>query len=70
MASHDLPTITSNLTETTEQLETLIRSSDQDIDQVLTNLRYITDDARELIRMLKRYPGMLLSEPPDKTLNR
>lgn len=70
VASRDLPTITSNLTDTTEQLEGLISSSDQDIDHVLQNLRYITDDARELIRMLKRYPGMLLSEPPEKNLSR
>lgn len=69
-ASRDLPTITSNLTDTTEQLEDLLSSSDQDIDLVLRNLRYITDDARELIRMLKRYPGMLLSEPPEKSLSR
>ena len=70
VASVDLPTITSNLTSTTEQLEALIQYSDQDIDQILSNLRYITDDARELVRMLKRHPGMLLTEPPDKNLSR
>lgn len=70
VASHDLPEITDNLKKTTDQLESMINSSDQDIDQILLNLRYITDDTRELIRMLKRYPGMLLSEPPDKNLTR
>ena len=67
-ASLDLPVITSNLTDATEQLDDLISTSDQDINHVLLNVRYITDDARELIRMLKRYPGMLLSEPPEKIL--
>ncbi len=70
VASHDLPQITSNLISTTDQLESMINSSDQDIEQVLKNMRYITDDTRELIRMLKKHPGMLLSEPPKKNLSR
>ncbi|WP_372807300.1 MlaD family protein [Pontiella sp.] len=65
-ASADLPTMTTDLKETTGQLQEMIGSSDRDIEQILSNLRYITDDARELVRMLKRYPGMLLSEPPDQ----
>ncbi|MEI6892599.1 MAG: MlaD family protein [Pontiella sp.] len=70
VASRDLPSITSNLMRTSDQFEGLIDSSDQDIDHVLLNLRYISDDARELIRMIKRYPGVLLSEPPEKSLSR
>jgi paraquat-inducible protein B len=68
-ASADLPTMTADLKQTTGQLQEMISTSDRDIDQILSNLRYITDDARELVRMIKRHPGMLLSEPPDKNLS-
>lgn len=70
LAASDLPDVTSNLNNTVVLLEALVDDSDRDIDQVLSNLRYITEDTRELIRMLKRYPGMLLSEPPEKNLSR
>jgi ABC-type transporter Mla subunit MlaD len=64
-AAANLPDASSNLTETVVSLQEIIHDSDRDIEQILVNLRYITDDTRELIRMIKRYPGMLLSEPPN-----
>jgi ABC-type transporter Mla subunit MlaD len=70
LASADLPQVTSNLSDTVVSLQEIITESDQDIDQILINLRYITDDTRELIRMIKRYPGMLLAEPPEKNLSK
>ena len=70
LAAADLPVVTSNLNDTVVSLEEIVTESDRDIEQILTNLRYITDDTRELIRMLRRYPGMLLSEPPEGTLSR
>jgi phospholipid/cholesterol/gamma-HCH transport system substrate-binding protein len=68
LAAEDLPEVTSNLTETVAALRNIVNDSDTDIEQVLANLRYITADTRELIRMIKRYPGMLLAEPPEATL--
>ncbi|MCK4565463.1 MAG: hypothetical protein KAU94_12410, partial [Verrucomicrobia bacterium] len=70
LASGDLPTVTSNLTLTVADLQKIINHSDRDIERILANLNYITDDTRELIRMIKRYPGMLLAEPPEKNLSR
>jgi phospholipid/cholesterol/gamma-HCH transport system substrate-binding protein/paraquat-inducible protein B len=70
LAASDMPAITSNLTVSTRQVQTLLYDSNEDVQQVLLNLRYITEDARELLRMLKRHPGMLLTEPPDKNLSR
>mgnify|MGYP001823403088 CR=1 FL=1 len=69
IAADSLPPVTSNLTESIEMVHVLIDNSNEDIDQVLLNLRYITEDTKELIRMIKRYPGMLLSEPPEKNLS-
>ncbi len=69
-AAADLPSVTSNLNATVILLEEIMGDSDRDIEQILSNMRYITDDTRELIRMLKRHPGMLLSEPPEKNLSR
>ncbi len=69
VASGDLPGITSNLTETVNALEAIIDDSDRDIEQILVNLKYVTEDTRELIRMLKRNPGMLLAEPPERNLS-
>jgi phospholipid/cholesterol/gamma-HCH transport system substrate-binding protein/paraquat-inducible protein B len=70
VAVADLPSVTSNLNDTVLSLGELVGESDRDVQEILNNLRYITDDTRELIRMLKRYPGMLLAEPPDKNLSR
>jgi len=70
LAAADLPSVTSNLNTTTLLLGELVTESDRDVELILNNLRYITDDTRELIRMLKRHPGMLLTEPPEKNLSR
>jgi ABC-type transporter Mla subunit MlaD len=69
VASADLPVLTSNLTASAVKMEEMLSQSDRDIDQILVNLRYITDDTRELIRMIKRHPGILLREPPEKNLS-
>ena len=70
LAAADLPSVTSNLNTTTLLLGELVTESDRDVELILNNLRYITDDTRELIRMLKRHHGMLLTEPPEKNLSR
>ena len=70
VASGGLPVVTSNLTKTVVHLESMMTDSERNIEQVLINLRYITDDTRELIRMIKRHPGMLLAEPPEENLSR
>lgn len=64
IASAQLPTVASNLNVSMELVQGIIIDSDRDLDRILANLTYITDDTRELIRLLKRHPGMLLSEPP------
>ena len=68
-AAADLPNASSNLSKTVASLQQIVLDSDRDIEQILVNLRYITDDTRELIRMIKRYPGMLLAEPPKEKFN-
>jgi paraquat-inducible protein B len=70
VASGNLPDMSTSLGHTVVSMEQIVDESDHDIEQILANLRYITDDTRELIRMIKRYPGMLLSEPPEKNLSR
>lgn len=70
LAAEDLPQVTSNLTEAIAQVHSMIDDSNADLDQIMLNLRYITDDTKELIRMIKRNPGMLLSEPPENNLIR
>lgn len=70
IAAADLPSVTSNLNNTLLLLEEMVADSDRDVEQILSNLRLITDDTRELIRMLRRHPGMLLSEPPKQNLSK
>jgi paraquat-inducible protein B len=70
VATGDLPVITSNLTATVDSLGDMVGNSDRELDRILANLRYVTDETRELIRMLKRNPGMILSEPPEKKFSR
>jgi phospholipid/cholesterol/gamma-HCH transport system substrate-binding protein/paraquat-inducible protein B len=69
-AAADLPVMTSNLNATVCALEQIAGDSDRSIDQILTNMRKITEDAHELILMLRRYPGMLLAEPPEPNLSK
>ncbi len=69
LASSELPNLTSNLTASVMKMEELLNESDRDIDQILVNLRYITEDTRDFIRMIKRHPGILLSEPPKQNLS-
>jgi phospholipid/cholesterol/gamma-HCH transport system substrate-binding protein/paraquat-inducible protein B len=68
VAAEDLPVLTSNLNASVLLAQELVNESDRNIGQILTNLRYITEDTRELIRMIKRHPGMLLTEPPERNL--
>jgi methyl-accepting chemotaxis protein len=69
-AVSELPSITSNLNAAVIRLDSMVGDSDHNIEQILNNLRLITDDTRELIRMIRRYPGMLLTEPPDQNLSK
>lgn len=68
LASDNLPGASTNLTESMALILKLANQSDHDLNQILSNMRYITEDTKELVRMLKRYPGMLLSEPPETSL--
>jgi paraquat-inducible protein B len=70
LAADSLPVAGTNLVETIALVQGMIMDSDQELDQIILNLRYITEDTRELMRMIKRHPGMLLAEPPDKNLSR
>jgi phospholipid/cholesterol/gamma-HCH transport system substrate-binding protein/paraquat-inducible protein B len=70
VASGSLPVVTSNLTTSMEMVQGMVSESDQDLDQIMLNLRYITEDTKELIRMIKRYPGMLFTEPPKHNLSK
>ena len=69
-ASANLPGASTNLSESMVLIQRMISDSDQDLDRILSNLGYITEDTRELIRMIKRYPGMLLTEPPKQNLSK
>lgn len=70
LAVSDLPLVTSNLNQTVFTLEEMVGNSDHEVDRILINLRQITEDTRELIRMLRRHPGMLLVEPPEQILSK
>ena len=70
LAAEGLPVASTNLVEIMELVQAAILDSDQELDQIILNLRYITDDTKELMRMIKRHPGMLLTEPPDRNLSR
>ena len=69
VASSELPAAASNLTAMVADMRDLVHNSDNDVDQIMTNLRYITEETRELVRMIKRSPSMLLTEPPEPKLN-
>jgi len=70
LASEQLPSVSTNLASSMVVLEKLMRESDSDVEDILSNLRYTTDELQGLIRMIRRYPGILLSEPPKDTLRR
>ncbi len=70
LAADKLPSVSTNLVESIEMIQGIIADSSYDMDQIMLNLRYITEDTKEFIRMIKRHPGMLLSEPPEKNLGR
>lgn len=70
IAAGNLPTVSTNLMESMDIVQGILSDSTRDMDQILVNLRYITEETKEFVRMIKRNPGMLLSEPPEKKLNR
>ncbi len=70
VAASALPEVASNLTDSIVLIQEMVGDSDQEIERILLNLGYITEDTRELIRMIKRYPGMLLTEPPEHDLSK
>lgn len=63
-AAGDLPNIASNLNAVVRSSQEVVDERGADVELVLQNLQLITEDIRELVRMIKRYPGVLLSEPP------
>jgi len=67
-AAADLPSVTSNLVTSSEYLNSILSASDYKIDRILLNLNYTLEDIHELVRMVKRYPGVLLREPPTEKL--
>ena len=69
LASGNLPQVTTNLVDSMLMVRGVISDSSHDFDQIMLNLRYITEDTKEFIRMIKRHPGMLLTEPPQKNLS-
>ncbi len=70
LAAENLPSASTNLSDSMVLIENIISDSDQGFDRILSNLGYITEDTRELIRMIKRYPGILLTDPPKMNLSK
>ena len=69
LAANNLPVVSTNLVESMLMIQGIISDSTHDMDQIMLNLRYITEDTKEFIRMIKRHPGMLFTEPPQKNLS-
>lgn len=65
LASSQLPVATSNLTAMVSTLEQIVVDSGGEASLIMANVRYITEETRELVRMLKRSPGMLFTKPPE-----
>lgn len=63
-----LPTISSNLVESTTRVNEILDSSGEKVDIFLINLNNTLEDLNDLIRLVKRYPGVLLREPPEEEI--
>ncbi|VGO17997.1 MlaD family protein [Pontiella sulfatireligans] len=68
-ASSQLPVAASNLTAMVSDMQKVVEGSGGEVEQIMANVRYITEETRELIRMLKRSPGMLFTKPPEDKFN-
>jgi hypothetical protein len=67
--ARDVQVSAADLTKMVGDLQKIVNDSDTDIDLILTNLRYITDEIHEIVRMVKKSPGTLLTEPPKRSLS-
>lgn len=70
VATAELPALASNLVFSVNLINEMVDSSDRDVNEILSNLRYMSEDARELMQELKLHPGRIWSEPPDRRLER
>lgn len=66
LASEKLPEIGTNLNAAVSDLQLLIEGNSGEVEEIIENVRRITDEAKELVRMLKKHPGMLLAKPPEE----
>jgi ABC-type transporter Mla subunit MlaD len=57
------------LKQTVADMQQIVGDSDAEIDQIMINLRYVTEEIHELVRMLRKSPGTLLTEPPQRSRN-
>jgi paraquat-inducible protein B len=63
--SEALPGTVMRLDSTARRVDHLIAGKSQDVDEILTNLRVVSADLRELMTNAKRYPSqVILGEPP------
>ncbi len=69
-ATEELPALTSNLLASVYLLNEIVNSADRDVYHILSNLRYMSEDARDLIQGLQQHPGRIMSKPPERTLKR
>lgn len=63
--SEELPSTLTRLDTTVRRVDHLVVSKSQDIDEILTNLRVVSADLRDVMTNAKRYPSQVfLGEPP------
>ncbi len=66
-ASQGLPEIVARLDKTVRRVDKLVASRSADLEEVLENLRMVSQDLRDLTANAKRYPAqMLLGDPPPR----
>jgi ABC-type transporter Mla subunit MlaD len=66
--SDELPGTIGRLEKSLRRIDTLLSNKNQDVDEILDNLRVVSENLREVTTNAKRYPSqVLLGEPPPRT---
>jgi paraquat-inducible protein B len=67
-SSKDFPQLTEQLNETFYHINEVFRNERYDIEETMNNLRLITEDLKEITKVMKNYPSyMIFSDNPPKT---
>jgi paraquat-inducible protein B len=67
-SSKDFPQLTAQLSETLFHINEVFRNERYDLEAAMNNLRIITEDLKEITKIMKNYPSyMLFSDKPPKT---